>query len=90
VKAAIRVREMWRGDVGEEGGASEIQIAIGCTMGFTLPFEPDGRNDEAILEWAQKRDSIARDAEDADSEELEAASEMLNGWDAWDVKIWGG
>lgn len=49
VDAAIQIRDVWRAS----SGNPEIEIGVGCTMGFTLPFEP--ATDEYAKTWAEKK-----------------------------------
>lgn len=75
VDVAYRILEDWSGDSGHD-----IDIALGCTMGYTCPFVATDKNEKEMQEWALKFDSVVRDAEDASEEELEAASEIFEGW----------
>jgi len=49
VNVAKAIAERWQEDCGEE-----IEIGVGCTMGGTLPFNPDTY--ESALEWAKTQD----------------------------------
>lgn len=46
VEAALEIAQAWK----EDQPQLNIQVAAGCTMGFTMPFEPSG--EEALREWA--------------------------------------
>lgn len=49
VKAAMYVALMWRADAPHK----TISVAQGCTLGFTLPFEP--QDTKELMEWAEER-----------------------------------
>jgi len=47
-EAAIEIARAWRMDAPDE----RISVATGCTMGFTMPFEPSSQ--KKVLAWARK------------------------------------
>jgi len=46
-KAAIAIAKAWSQDDGEE-----VPVAYGCTLGFTMPFQPSP--EEEVLAWAEQ------------------------------------
>lgn len=49
VEAALEIAKQWKSDCPDK----EIGVASGCTMGYTMPFEPS--EEKELKEWAEKQ-----------------------------------